>query len=137
MFNFTENNENFKKFIINNPYSLIISSEENKNFKNFIYYNKILKLKNLLHQINIFWLKNNYVIKSNITVGKYKIDTNSRLISKDSIFLKLTEREINLLIYLKNSKEERTSLDLQNNAQKQALYGLLGQFGMSVFSKFK
>ena len=118
LFNFTENNENFRNFISKNPYALIISSEENKNFKNFIHYNKILKLKNLLHQINIFWLKNNYGIKSNITVGKYKIDTNSRLISKDSIFLKLTEREINLLIYLKNSKEERTSLDLQKNVWK-------------------
>ena len=32
--------------------------------------------------------------------------------------------------------ERTTSLDLQSNAQKQALYGLLGQFGMSVFSKY-
>ena len=32
--------------------------------------------------------------------------------------------------------ERTTSLDLQDNAQKQALYGLLGQFGMSVFSKY-
>ena len=32
--------------------------------------------------------------------------------------------------------ERTTSLDLQNNAQKQALYGMLGQFGMSVFSKY-
>ncbi len=53
-----------------------------------------------------------------LLVGKYKIDTNSRLISKESIFLKLTEREINLLIYLKNSKEEKTSLDLQKNVWK-------------------
>ena len=32
--------------------------------------------------------------------------------------------------------ERTTSLDLQNNAQKTALYGMLGQFGMSVFSKY-
>ena len=32
--------------------------------------------------------------------------------------------------------ERTTSLDLQSNAQKQALYGMLGQFGMSVFSKY-
>ena len=118
LFNFTENNGDFKEFITTNPYSLIISSEKNKNFNNFIYYNKNLKLKNLLQQINIFWLKNNYGIKSNITVGKYKIDTNSRLIFNESLSLKLTEREINLLIYLKNSKEEKTSLDLQKNVWK-------------------
>ena len=33
--------------------------------------------------------------------------------------------------------ERTTSLDIQNNAQKAALYGMLGQFGMQVFSKFK
>ena len=33
LFNFTENNENFRNFISKNPYALIISSEENKNFK--------------------------------------------------------------------------------------------------------
>jgi len=32
--------------------------------------------------------------------------------------------------------ERTTSLDIQNNAQKSALYGMLGQFGMSVFSKY-
>ena len=112
LFNFTENNENFKNFISKNPHSLIISSEENKNFKNFIYYNKIFKIKNLLQQINIFWLKSNYGIKSNIFIGKYKIDTNSRIILKEDLSLKLTEREIDLLIYLKNSKDEKTSLDL-------------------------
>ena len=31
--------------------------------------------------------------------------------------------------------ERTTSLDLQNEAQKAALYGLLGQFGMEVFSE--
>ena len=32
--------------------------------------------------------------------------------------------------------ERTTSLDLQNEAQKAALYGLLGQFGMEIFSEF-
>jgi hypothetical protein len=30
--------------------------------------------------------------------------------------------------------ERTTSFDLQNEAQKAALYGLLGQFGMEVFA---
>mgnify|MGYP001373854514 FL=1 len=118
LFNFTENNEDFKNFIIKNPHSLVISTEENKNFKNFIYYNKTFKIKILLQQINIFLSKSNYGIKSNISIGRYTIDTNSRLIIKDNLTLKLTEREIDLLIYLKNSKEEKTSLDLQKNVWK-------------------
>ena len=118
LFNFSENDENFRKFIKDNPESLIISSEINKDFKNFIFYNKIFKIKKLLQQINICFSKSNYGIKSNISIGKYKIDTNSRQISNKSTILKLTEREINLLIYLKNSKDEKTSLDLQKNVWK-------------------
>ena len=34
--------------------------------------------------------------------------------------LKLTEREIDLLIYLKNSNLERSSIDLQKNVWKQS-----------------
>ena len=109
LFNFTENDENFKKFIKNNPESLIISSEANKDFKNLIFYNKTFKLKKLLQQINIYLSKSNYGIKSNISIGKYKIDTNSRLISNNSLSLKLTEREIDLIIYLNNSKDEKTT----------------------------
>ena len=118
LFNFTENDENFKKFIKNNPESLIISSEANKDFKNLIFYNKTFKLKKLLQQINIYLSKSNYGIKSNISIGKYKIDTNSRLISNNSSSLKLTEREIDLIIYLNNSKDEKTNLDLQKNVWK-------------------
>tara|TARA_X000000368_G_scaffold208403_1_gene164575 strand:+ start:154 stop:720 length:567 start_codon:yes stop_codon:yes gene_type:complete len=118
LFNFKENDDNFRKFIKNNPESLIISSEANKDFKNFIFYNKTFKIKKLLQQINIYLSKSNYGIKSNISIGKYKIDTNSRLISNKSAILKLTEREINLLIYLKNSEDEKTSLDLQKNVWK-------------------
>ena len=118
LFNFTENGEDFRKFIKNNPESLIISSEKNKDFKNFIFYKKTFKIKKLLQQINIYLSKSNYGIKSNISIGKYKVDTNSRLISNKSAALKLTEREIDLLIYLKNSKDEKTSLDLQKNVWK-------------------
>ncbi len=118
LLNFTENNENFKKFLSNNPYSLIISSEENKNFKNYIFYKKTLKIKSLFHQINIYLSKSNYEIESNISIGKYKIDKNSRLISDENISLKLTEREIDLLIFLNNSKVESTSSNLQKNVWK-------------------
>ena len=118
LLNFTENNEDFTKFVTKNPETLIISPEENKKFKNLIFYNKALKIKNLLQQINIYLSKSNFGIKSNISVGKYKIDTNSRIISYKDITLKLTEREIDLLSYLNNSTTEKTNLDLQKNVWK-------------------
>tara|TARA_B100000029_G_scaffold511246_1_gene604770 strand:+ start:1941 stop:2507 length:567 start_codon:yes stop_codon:yes gene_type:complete len=118
--NFNENNEKFREFIAENPEVLIISHDLKGNFKNFIFYNKPIRIKNLLQQINVFLSKSNYVIKSNITIGDYTIDTNSRIILKDNLSLKLTEREINLLVYLNKSKFESSTLDLQKNVWKQS-----------------
>ena len=86
----------------------------------FILYNKVFKIKSLLQQINIFFSKSNYELKSNILIGSYLIDTNSRTISKNNVSLKLTEKEIDLLIFLNNSKRECSSVDLQKNVWKQS-----------------
>ena len=120
LINFIEKNEQFSKYIDENPNTLIISSELNTNYKNFISVNKVLKIKDLLQQINVYLSKNNYENKSNISIGRYKLDTNSRIISKETLLLKLTEREVDLLIYLNNSENENSTLDLQKNVWKQS-----------------
>ena len=119
LINFSENNSDFQNFLIENPDVLVISSDLKGNFKNFISYNKIFKIKNLLQQINVFLSKSNYEIKSNISLGDYIIDLNSRIISKKGLSLKLTEKEIDLLIYLNNSKLESSTVELQKNVWKQ------------------
>ena len=119
LINFSENNSDFQNFLIENPDVLVISSDLKGNFKNFISYNKIFKIKNLLQQINVFLSKSNYEIKSNISLGDYIIDLNSRIISKKGLSLKLTEKEIDLLIYLNNSKIESSTVELQKNVWKQ------------------
>ena len=118
--NFREENDQFKKYIEENPQVLIISPDSKANYKNFISYNKVFKIKNLLQKINIFLSKSNYELKSNISIGTYLIDTNSRIISKNNLSLKLTEKEIDLLIYLNNSKLECSSVDLQKNVWNQS-----------------
>ena len=115
---FDEINDNLNKYLNNNPDTLIISDKINIKFKNFILYNKTQKISNLIQQINVFFSKTNYEIKSNILIAKYTINTNSRLIIKDDNSLKLTEREIDLLIYLNNSTEEKNIIDLQKNVWK-------------------
>ena len=120
LINFIEKNEQFSKYIDENTNTLIISSELNTNYKNFISVNKVLKIKDLLQQINVYLSKNNYENKSNISIGSYKLDTNSRIISKETLLLKLTEREVDLLIYLNNSENENSTLDLQKNVWKQS-----------------
>ncbi len=120
LINFKENNDKFKDYVEKNSEVLIISSELKTNYKNFIHYNKAFKVKNLIQQINVFLSKSNYEIKSNIFIGDYKINTNSRIISKENISLKLTEKEIDLIIYLNNSIDEKSSLDLQKNVWNQS-----------------
>jgi len=120
LINFKENNDEFKKFVGENPDVLIISSDLKGSYKNFIFYDKAFKMKNLLQQINVFLSKSNYEVKSNISIGTYIIDTNKRTISKDNLSLKLTEREIDLLVYLNYSKVECSSVELQKNVWKQS-----------------
>ena len=118
--NFLEKDDQFKNYIQENPGVLVISSDSKGNYKNFILYNKVLKIKNLLEKINIFLSKSNYELKSNIPIGFYLIDTNSRTISRNNISLKLTEKEIDLVIYLNNSELESSSTDLQKKVWKQS-----------------
>ena len=120
LINFIEKNEQFSKYIDENPNALIISSELNGNYKNFISMKEVLKIRDLLQQINIFLSKNSYEDKSNILIGRYKLDRNSRTISNGKLFLKLTEREVDLLIYLNDTKKENSTLDLQKNVWKQS-----------------
>jgi len=120
LINFSEKNDQFKKYIEENPQVLIITPEEKAKYTNFILYNKVFKIKNLLQHINILLSKSNYDIKSNILIGGYLVDTNSRTISKNNISLKLTEKEIDLLVYLNNSAFETSIADLKKKVWKQS-----------------
>ena len=58
-------------------------------------------------------LKQKYNDQSKVLVGKYKIDINSREISYEDKKLKLTEREIDIILFLKNSKNPKSIENLQ------------------------
>ena len=58
-------------------------------------------------------LKQKYNDQSKVLVGKYKIDINSREISYEDKKLKLTEREIDIILFLKNTKNSQSIENLQ------------------------
>ena len=58
-------------------------------------------------------LKQKYNDQSKVLVGKYKIDINSREISYEDKKLKLTEREIDIILFLKNMKNSQSIENLQ------------------------
>ncbi len=73
-----------------------------------------ISLEKLLETININFLKNKFTNQSNIIIGKYNLDLNSRKIIFKGKSLDLTERETNLIIFI-NEKMNVTVKDLQKN----------------------
>ena len=64
-----------------------------------------IKISNLIDQLNARLIQQNYSAQSNININKYILDINSRILKKSSDELKLTEREIDTIIFLKNENK--------------------------------
>jgi len=74
-----------------------------------------IKINKLIEFINIQFLKNKFNLQSNINIGLYTLNLNSRKITKNDIKLDLTERETNLIIYLNKSKSPVKIDELQKD----------------------
>ena len=65
-------------------------------------------LKNFIEKINLTYMKSIFVINSKVKLLNYTINLNTREVITDQNKLKLTEREKNFLLFLKNSKKPQT-----------------------------
>lgn len=93
---------------------LVITKNLKINLDNQIFLKDFpLKITKILEKINIANLKNNFSKKSNIHVGDYKIDLNSKEIFLKNVSLKLTEMEIKMIIYISNSLNAVSINELQ------------------------
>ncbi len=103
--------------------SLIISNSNQK-----ILLNKNIKEKNLLNidnfpmplnklleLINIQLIKLKFYYQSKISIKGYELNLNSKFFSKNDLNLKLTEKEIEIILYLMKVKTKHDVLDLQKN----------------------
>jgi len=82
---------------------LILSKNKISNFSNNLILENIpIKIEKLLEIININFLKNKFNNQSNIKIGKYNLDINSRKITFNDKSLDLTERETSLIIFIKD-----------------------------------
>jgi len=89
---------------------------KNINEKNLFYIdNSPISLNKLVELINVQLIKLRFNHKSKINIKNYELDLNSRLISKNSDNLKLTEKEIEIILYLIENKTKHTVQDLQKN----------------------
>ena len=85
---------------------LIISKKKIKDANNQMIINDFpIVITKLVESINIKFLKSKYNQQSEINLGLYKLNLNSRKIFNGEKSLNLTEREANIVIFLNNSKK--------------------------------
>ena len=83
---------------------------------NILYLNDLpLSFEKLLEKININLIKLRYSLQSKIIIKDFQLDINSKHLSKLGITLKLTEKEIEIILYLNKKKINCDIADLQKN----------------------
>ena len=83
---------------------------------NILYLNDLpLSFEKLLEKININLIKLRYSLQSKIIIKDFQLDINSKHLSKLGITLKLTEKEIEIILYLNKKKINCNIADLQKN----------------------
>ena len=74
--------------------------------------NKIIELIN----IQLIKLRSNH--QSKVRIKQYELNLNSKFFSNGSTSIKLTEKEIEIILYLNDTKKKHDVLDLQKNIWK-------------------
>ena len=120
-----EEDINFRIIEISNEKSLI---NEIKNLNNYLIITKkqILKFNNqfilsqlpikifkIIEKLNIEFLKQQFVEQSQVIINDYTIDINAREMFSKNIKLKLTEKEVNTIIYLSKVNKPISINELQ------------------------
>ena len=107
-----KNYEIFLKKKINTPI-LYLDSNPKKNEQILINSIKCpFKLKDFIEKVNVVFLKSKFLDNSQYSILDYNINLNSKEITKNNISLKLTEKEILFILFLKkkNSPQNVNSI---------------------------
>ncbi|MDA9615581.1 helix-turn-helix domain-containing protein [Candidatus Pelagibacter sp.] len=87
---------------------------ENVSNKNILYINNLpMNIDKIIETINIKWIKLKFNHQSKVNIKSYELNLNSKILSKKSIFLKLTEKEIEIILYLNSDSVKKNVLNLQ------------------------
>ena len=84
---------------------LVITKKHTPNFPNqLILDNFPIRIEKILELINVNFLKKKFNRQSDIQVGDFKINMNSRVLHGENKNLSLTEKEAEIIVFLKNSQ---------------------------------
>jgi hypothetical protein len=119
-----KNIEDFLNTVNSNPNNLLIALKLNEksllnkgvNNKNILCFDDLpLSINKVIEFINIKLIKLRFNHQSKININQYELNINSKFLSKGLSNLKLTEKEMEIILYLNDSKKKHDVLDLQKN----------------------
>ena len=111
----SNNNECINSTIIVDKKDHVLMSNNKININNILVMDTWpLKIEKLLDKINTQLIKQKYNFHSKLDIKNYTLNFNSRIISNKMKELKLTEREIDIILFLKDSSNPQSVNMLQN-----------------------
>jgi len=124
--NFKNDDEFFKSFNSSSN-NLLISQKSNLNSflkkglnkDNILFFEDIpISINKIIELINIQLIKLRFNHQSKVRIKQYELNLNSKFFSNGSTSIKLTEKEIEIILYLNDTKKKHDVLDLQKNIWK-------------------
>ena len=120
----TDNKLDFDNSIIvakSNENLLIDNDKLDK--KNILFIDKFpVQLDKLIDKINVHLIQHQYNFKSKLNIKNYILNINSRTVFKDNKELKLTEKEIDIILFLNKNKKPQKIDVLQSQIWKYSTY---------------
>ena len=103
-----------KNFNLKNIFFFLKNNNEQNFDLNYNIFKYPIDIYNLIEKINIQLIKQKYDFQSKIKLKNYSLDLNSRTIVKGTTKLKLTEREMDIILFLNDSEKPQKINVLQN-----------------------
>ena len=71
-----------------------------------------IQIVNLIEKLNILFLKKIFKENSQIKLNNYILNINDRLIMSDQVSIKLTEKELNILLFLNSKRNQPQNVEI-------------------------
>ena len=109
-----DNHPNIKNSLVILQSNQKLSTNESLSDKNYLNLKKFpLAINRLVELINIQLIKLRFNHQSKVIIKDYELDLNSKFFFKDNTALKLTEKEIEIILYLNETKTKKDVSNLQ------------------------
>ena len=107
-------NLNNSLILVKSSKEIFLNNEKISKKKIFSIQNYPITIDKLVEILNVNLIKQKYNYQSNIYIKDYKLDLNSRTITKNNQNLKLTQKEIDIILFLNDYKKPQKVNILQN-----------------------